>query len=80
MAQMMRRFASRPVRSSRGGNLARHAGAGRQIVRADDAGANRTVPVRKGSATNQLSGRVHFPLIDDLVDEAPDDRGIVLRQ
>jgi hypothetical protein len=54
MAQMMRRFASRPVRSSRGGNLARHAGAGRQIVRADDAGANRTVPVRKGSATNQL--------------------------
>ena len=34
---MMRRFASRPIRSSRGGNLARHAGSGRQIVRAGGA-------------------------------------------
>ena len=34
---MMRRFASRPVRSSRGGNLARHAGSGREIVRAGGA-------------------------------------------
>jgi hypothetical protein len=54
MAQMMRRFASPPVRSSRSGNLARHAGSGRQIVRADGRWRELNGPSAKGSTTNQL--------------------------